>query len=133
VAGGNDPGLIYSSDLFAHIQGRVQEGIETLGLARIAETPVFAGAYTKDPLLFVHLGLTLQQIRVRTSRYSPASFRRVVFRLLGSLSAAAAFVLGARYSLREGHEYVVAEPEGLVVLSGYPGYNAFGFPADSGN
>ena len=67
---GDQPGVIYFSDLFAFLQKQLAEDLETLGHSPEAQEVVFAGTYSRDPRLFILRQVTLDAIEAQTPRYS---------------------------------------------------------------
>jgi hypothetical protein len=125
---GDTPGLVYFSELLSFIQDQLNEELEVKRLQNLRQTPVFAGVYPRDPLLFVHRLLTLDQLAVRTARYSRQYIRRLVTRILITVLLILGFTFGLWYSLLGNYEYVESVGQQLVIRHGHPGYNAFGFP-----
>ncbi len=125
---GAAPGPIYFSDLLRHLQDRLAEDLESLYPNLARQEPVFAGVFSRDPLLFLHQQLTLSRVAVRTSRYSPAYLRRLVKRSIAGLAATVFFSLGTLYTFAEQHQFAQVDGGALALFQGYPGLSFFGFP-----
>lgn len=125
---GATPGQIYFSELLGYIQDRLDEELEVRRAVGLRQTPVFAGVYPRDPLLFVHRGLLLGGLTVRTARYSRQYVRRMIRRTVLAALALIAFTIGLWYSLLDNYQYTEARGGQIAILKGHPRYNAFGFP-----
>lgn len=126
-----DPGgFIYFSRLLSCIQFEMDEGFETRYPGLEPQECVFVGVYARDPLIFLHRRFTLEQVRVHTSRYSPAYVRRLVSRLIAYLLMLIGFAIGTHYSVLEHTSYAVLRANVLTIFDGIPGFNAYGFPRE---
>jgi hypothetical protein len=122
------PGFIYFSELLSYVQQQVARDLETLYPQVPRQEPVFAGIFAQDPLLFVHHSLTLEQIKVRTDRYTRTHLVRAIRNTVAGLAAALSFFVGTWYTALDHRTYLTMEPRGVVLYRGDPAYNAFGFP-----
>ena len=122
------PGFIYFSELLNYIQQQVARDLETLYPEVPRQEPVFAGIFAQDPLLFVHHSLSLEQIKVRTDRYTRSHLIRAVRKTIAGIAAAVLFFLGTWYTALDHSTYLAMEQRGVVLFRGNPDYNAFGFP-----
>ena len=125
---GSVPGQIYFSDLYSHLQEQVREDLEARFDGVPAQEPIVVGSFGKDPLLFVHQRLSLQQISVRTLRYSRQYVRRLFRRTLISIACLLLFAFGTHYSVLQKTQYAQLQDNVLTVYSGNPRLNAYGFP-----
>lgn len=126
VGAGN--GAIWFTDLLEALERRVAEDMETVARGHPPQEMVFVGAYTRDPLIAVHRGLSLGQIRLQLARYSPAYVRRTVRRTLVALSGAAFFALTVAYGYLERSQYAAEENGRIAILRGHPDLNLPGYP-----
>ena len=125
---GTSAGMIYFSDLLREIQDQMAEQRESLARETPLQQPVFTGAYTQDPLLFVHRQLTLEQIKLATARYSPAYVRRRIRNwTIGVL--AVLYIIGTiYYGLLKSSQYATTSGDKIAIYRGYPGLGAPGYP-----
>jgi hypothetical protein len=128
IAVGKPPGVVYFADLMRELYDRIAELRETVASGAPPQEPVYAGAFSKDPLLFVHRGLSLSRIALDTARYSPAYVRRRI-RRIGTMAAAGLFfATTVYYSWLQHTQYAIAEGDKIAIYQGYPGLNGPGFP-----
>jgi uncharacterized caspase-like protein len=125
---GAGDGAIWFADLLEALERRVAEDMETVARGHPPQEMVFVGAYTRDPLIAVHRGLSLGQIRLQTARYSPAYVRRTVRRTFAALSGAAFFALTVAYGYLEGSQYATEENGRIAIHRGHPDLNLPGYP-----
>jgi uncharacterized caspase-like protein len=133
---GDQPGVLYFSDLFAYLQKQMAEDLETMGLSRSAQETVFAGTYARDPRLFILKRATLEAIEAQTPLYSRKYVERTRRRVLLGVGVALSLTLGFYYYYLDHSSYVataksdVSDFEGdyLAVFAGDPKFNALGFP-----
>lgn len=92
------------------------------------QDPVFAGVYSRDPLLFVHGEALLSGISVDTERITRAQFYRVIRKLLITISASLVFAVGTYVAWLNAHEYAEVRGSNISLYRGYPGLPWFGFP-----
>lgn len=122
------PGLIYFSELLRNVQDKVSEDLDSLYPNQPKQEPVFVGVFVKDPLLFVHKRLTLQQIALKTTRYSKQYVRQVIRKSLVALGVLLFFVTGTVYTILSKQEFAVSEQNRITIYKGYPGISLFSFP-----
>ena len=124
---GSTPGLVFFSDLLEHIQIGIAEDIEVEGL-HLAQQPLFAGVFPKDPLIFVHKRLSLSQIEFKTARYSPAYVARMRWLLMSRLAGAICFVFLFFYLAIDKSQYISTEGDNISIYNGIPRVNVLGYP-----
>lgn len=125
---GNTPGLVYFTELLAFIQNQLKEDFETAYQHLPVQEPVFIGTYALDPLLFVHRGLTLRQVKVKTRRYSREYIRRLVRSWLLGLSITLLFLAGFLYAVLDNYSFVSFAGSKIIGYKGLSGFQVFGFP-----
>lgn len=133
---GDQPGVLYFSDLFAHLQKQMAEDLETMGLSRRAQETIFAGTYARDPRLFILKRATLDAIEAQTPLYSRKYVERTRRRALLGVGVALCLALGFFYYYLDHSSYVATVKSGvsgfegdyLAVFAGDPKFNALGFP-----
>jgi len=125
---GRSPGLIYFSELLSQIHFQVREDLESLGQPLACQTPVFAGVFPMDPLLFVHKRITLGAIKVRTARYSAQYVKGVITRFVFLLLAVGILLLGGFYTILDKSRYFAERNGHVALFAGLLRYNALGFP-----
>lgn len=125
---GKESGLIYFSELYGHLQNRIAEEVNLNYDSLPEQTPVFTGAFTHDPLLFVHKNLTLRQLSVKTIKYSKAQINRIIKRSAILTLSLLFFLFGGYYTFLEKHQFVQEVEGRLIIYKGYPGQNGLGFP-----
>jgi HEAT repeat protein len=124
---GGTPGALYFSDLVSAIDKRVEEDLLALpGLPR--QDMVFVGTYIRDPLIFVHRTLSLQQVQFATARFSPSYVRRVLVKAMLIVSGLTFFGLTTAYGILDATQYAVDEGGTFVIYQGRPGFNLPGYP-----
>jgi hypothetical protein len=85
-------------------------------------------SYVDDPLIFVHTGETLKQIRVRVQRYSQSYVRaRIRFTVL-LIASLLLLGLGGFWLVLDQHYYLQAGDRSTAVFHGYPGLSGLGYP-----
>jgi hypothetical protein len=124
---GNVAGAVYFSDLVDAVDAYIAEGLERRPDHPIQEM-MFIGAYVRDPLLFVHRGLSLAQVRFVTARYSPAYIRRVLARSAAALGAITLFALTVAYGLQDETQFARNENGKIFIYRGRPHYSLPGYP-----
>lgn len=125
---GDQPGAIYFSDLYRFLHNRVTVDLEASPGGSGAQEPMATASYARDPLLFLHAGLTLAQVRVRTQRYSRRQVRAMLLRgLLGAAAAAGIAVLGLWVYLA-GHHFLRMDDGVLALYRGHPGLRVLAYP-----
>jgi hypothetical protein len=133
---GDQPGVVYLSDLLSFLSDRLAEDLESLGQPPHAQDTVFAGSYARDPRLFILRQVALATLDLETPKYSRKfvrrARRRAAWAVLGSL-----FVLTLAYYYYLDHSYYFSavtssvsgyEGQYLAVFRGHPRLNALGFP-----
>jgi hypothetical protein len=125
-AAGVRRGEITFAGLLDAIDVAMQEEARAVGEA--PQEPVFAGVYPRDPLLFVHRASLVSGITIETSRVSRAYLRRVLWQTVVALLALLGFAAGTHVAWLEKHEYADTVAEHIVILKGFPGLNAWGYP-----
>jgi hypothetical protein len=128
IAAGVRPGVVYFADLMREIYDRIAELRETVAQQAPPQDPVYAGAFGKDPLLFVHRGLSLEQIALETARYTPGYVRRRIRRMAIVAAALLFFVGTAYYGWLSNTEYAALDGDRIAIYNGHPRINAPGFP-----
>ncbi|MEY9134286.1 hypothetical protein ACVIWV_010447 [Bradyrhizobium diazoefficiens] len=122
------PGQVYFNDLLRHLRNSVGEEIANAGGALPPQEPVFNGGYVDDPLIFVHTGETLKQIRVKVQRYSQSYVRaRIRFTVL-IIASLLLIGLGGFWLVLDQHYYLQAGDRSTAVYHGYPGLSGLGYP-----
>jgi Caspase domain len=122
------PGQVYFNDLLRHLRNSVGEEIANARGALPPQEPVFNGGYVDDPLIFVHTGETLKQIRVRVQRYSQSYVRaRIRFTVL-LIASLLLLGLGGFWLVLDQHYYLQAGDRSTAVFHGYPGLSGLGYP-----
>lgn len=128
VAAGTRPGVVYFADLMRELYDRIAELRETVAAHAPSQDPVYAGAFGKDPLLFVHRNLSLKQIALETARYTPGYVRRRI-RRIAAVAAVLLFVFGTvYYGVLSNTEYAALDGERIAIYNGHPRINGPGFP-----
>ncbi|MHC4050169.1 caspase family protein [Bradyrhizobium sp. 25ACV] len=122
------PGQVYFNDLLRHLRNSVGEEIANAGGSLPPQEPVFNGGYVDDPLIFVHTGETLKQIRVKVQRYSQSYVRaRIRFTVL-AIASLLLIGLGGFWLVLDQHYYLQAGDRSTAVYHGYPGLSGLGYP-----
>ncbi|EIM31159.1 caspase family protein [Microvirga lotononidis] len=122
------PGQVYFNDLLRHLRNSVAEEIANAGGELPPQEPVFNGGYIDDPLIFVHTGETLKQIRVKVQRYSQSYVRaRIRFTILLIVSLLL-LGLGGFWLVLDQHYFLQAGDRSTAVYHGYPGLSGLGYP-----
>jgi predicted nucleic acid-binding protein/HEAT repeat protein len=128
ISAGSRSGVVYFADLMRELYDRIAELRETVAQHAPPQDPVYAGAFTKDPLLFVHRGLSLEQIALETARYTPGYVRRRIRRIAGVAAALLSFAAIVYYGWLYNTEYAAVEGERIAIFNGHPTLNAPGLP-----
>jgi hypothetical protein len=123
-------GQVYFGDLLDFVQLKVSFDLEVYHPLLPKQEPVFAGVFVRDPLLFVHRGLTLEQVSINTARYSREYIRRLVRRALVGTLVLILFFCGVYYTILEQTQYVLVEQNAISIFRGHPSLNisGIGFP-----
>jgi hypothetical protein len=123
------PGEVYFNDLLRHLRNAVSEEIANARGRLTEQEPVFNGGYTDDPLIFLHTGETLNQIRVRIQRYS----REYVMR---RIRLTAAVILGTLilslvvfWIILDQSYYIEASDTSISIYHGHPSITGLGYPS----
>jgi hypothetical protein len=133
---GDRPGIVYFSELFEFLADRVAEDLETIGHDRTVQETVFAGAYARDPRLFILQQVALETLDAEAPRYSRRFVRRARQRAIG-LAITVLLVGAAGYYYYLDHARylgsVTSQVDGhdgnyLAILAGDRRLNALGFP-----
>jgi Caspase domain len=125
---GSGNGMVWFSDLLEGLEQRIAEDMETIARGHPEQEMIFVGAYTSDPLIAVHRGLSLGQIRLQTARYSPAYVRRTVQRTLIALGAAIFFAATVAYGFLRETQYAAEDNGRITIFRGHPDFNLPGYP-----
>jgi hypothetical protein len=133
---GNNTGAIYFADLFEYLQLRVAEGLELIGVARNLQEPVFAGTFSRDPLLFLLRRRSFERLEAETPKYSSRFVRARLRRLAAGFAAATFGLLAFYYTYLDHARYVwqetevVSDPKRdyISIYRGDLGLNWLGFP-----
>ncbi len=122
------PGEVYFNDLLRHLRDSVSEEITNAKGRLPAQEPVFNGGYTEDPLVFLHTGETLKQIRVRIQRYSQkyvlSRIKWTAATILGVLSLG----LGLFWVVLDQSYYLDADDKSISIFHGHPSLTGLGYP-----
>jgi hypothetical protein len=124
---GTKAGLIYLSELFEHIRKRMAEEFE-LSKRLPQQDPLYAGVVSRDPLLFVHSRLTLEQVGVQTLRYSRAFIVRMARRTAIIAGIALFLVLGGLYTYLDHSRFLLPSSAGIAIYRGDPRFKLLGYP-----
>jgi hypothetical protein len=126
---GSEPDFIYFSEMLQVLQLEMDEQL-SLRAAQIARQEcVFTGVFSKDPLVFVRRSLSLDNIAVRTTRYSRRYLYQVTRRATIVFAAAIAFAVGCLFTYLDQSRFADVAPDGKIrILSGVPGIHVLGFP-----
>jgi hypothetical protein len=128
LTAGSIPGAIYLNDLTTFLQRHVADDLTALGSPGV-QTPMLAGIHPQDPLLFVHRGLTLERITLRTARYSRQDLRRIFSRAGVALLVGGVVIAALLYAYVDHLEFAqVADAQTLVFSRGHPSLHIFGLP-----
>ncbi|MFN0177062.1 MAG: caspase domain-containing protein [Saprospiraceae bacterium] len=125
---GRMPGFIYFSELFEYLEFKIAEDLRVKYQFLSHQHPIYSGVFSKDPLIFLHRNLTLQQVRVKTAKYSSEYVWRMVRRVVLTLIILILLALGIVYTISEKTEFAIVENNKVNVYQGYPGWHLFGFP-----
>jgi hypothetical protein len=128
VAAGDQPGKITFAGLLDAVAVGMEEAAASLPGAAAEQEPVSIVAYPRDPLLFVHRASLISGMTIETSRVTKAHLRRVIRRFFLATAATALFFVGTYAAFLAKHEYAETQNGRVVVLQGYPGLNALGYP-----
>jgi len=127
IVASDQPGLIYLSNLWHHLQTRI-EG-EYLGrfsnLPR--QTPVQIGFHRTDPLILVNRSLTLQEIAVRTVRYTRGDIYRLIIRAGALICVSVLILAGIVYSYCEHIEFAKSQSNQIIFYRGHPAFPMLGW------
>ncbi|MFT3717240.1 caspase family protein [Pseudorhodoferax sp.] len=121
-------GAIYFSDLYRFLHDRVTVAGESEGGAGNAQEPMATATYARDPLLFLHAGLTLAQVQVRTQRYSRKQLRAMLLRGLLGTSAVVAIAVLALWAYLAAHHFLRLEGGVLALYRGHPALRVLAYP-----
>lgn len=123
-----DPsGGVYLTELLSYLQTSVVEDSRKVGKL---QEPIFSGAYSQDPLLFLHRDLTLAKVKVRYAKVTQEQMVKRI-RLSGALIIAAAlFVTGCLWAWMDSHRYLSLDNDQVVLWHGYPEWTGFGLPVE---
>ena len=123
---GDAGGAIYFSDLSRHLHDSVAHDDPIRQQPR--QEPIAAASFARDPLLFLHLELTLQQVDVRIQRYSRQQVSAIL-RRAASLTAGFVVIGGLTFwSFLAGHHYLSVQDETISLYRGHPAFRALGYP-----
>lgn len=122
------PGQVYFNDLLRHLRNSVSEEIANARGALPPQEPVFNGGYVDDPLIFVHTGETLKQIRVKVQRYSQSYVRARIRSTVLLITSLLLVGLGGFWLVLDQHYYLQASDRSTAVFHGYPGLSGLGYP-----
>ena len=126
----DDSGMIFFNDLFEYLYaGVVSDARREFGESK-KQTPVFAGSYAGDPLLFLNRDVTLSQVRVRASRITPDVLRRRVLAAVASVVVPVVLLMTGYWAFLDSHHYLEIRGDNLTLVHGYPGLSGFGLPKD---
>jgi hypothetical protein len=125
---GRASGLIYYGELLTYLDTRIAEEWDRLGIALPKPQPVAIAVTPRDPLLFVHRGLTLAHVWVREARYSREQILRALRRTAITVVVLALFLVGTLYTYLDHSEFVRLDADGIGLYDGVPVVHAFGFP-----
>ena len=121
-------GEIYFQELFDHVRRRMESEQASLTNNQYLQKPVFLGYYSRNPLLFVNVDITLSSIELRTARYSALELRRRIV-LTASLSVSViVLTLASYWSWMDQYRYIKTDDSKVVFYHGYPGLSGFGLP-----
>jgi hypothetical protein len=125
----NIPGTVYFTDLLRHLNDRLEEDLARLYPEAPKQQPVFAGTFGRDPLLFLHRGLSLARLQVSTSRYSPAVLRKILWRSAIGIAAAVLLAVATTWALLDRSQYAaIGSDDRVAIFQGIPGWQIFGYP-----
>lgn len=122
IAGQDDlgqGGRVYLTELVEHLQDSVAEELERAGRPE-AQEPVFAGSYTRDPLLFVHRRQSLRNVRFNVQKYSRNHLRLLILRSVSAIVALLTFGFGSLYTWLDHRQYIASNGTNLALFRGHP-------------
>jgi hypothetical protein len=126
---GDGSGAIYFADLVKGLDATIRENLAIrAGDGPASQEMTWASASTRDPLLFVHRGLSLASIELRTARFSPEFVRRRIRQTALAIGAVLLFSTVTIYGMLDATQYAAIDGESLVVRKGDPRFNLPGYP-----
>lgn len=101
---------------------------QSLSLATIENSRYSRARSDATHFYFLNNRLTLQNLAIKTSRYSPAYVRSVIRNLVLAAGVFAALGMGGLWTVLEQSQFAEAKTGTIEIQQGLPGIHLFGFP-----